>query len=163
MGCIRVPIKPTELHDHKIEKGNKARISFSIEWVDYPKSSRLKGVWRVCIQKATNLRYVDMLTSDPYCIITAVSNDRRHCYDQTTSVIPNTLNPIWNEFFEIPVMKSNRELEHALQESGIEYDNVKGILQSDKWLEKHVPLNHVISSSSVKSWSDCVSSAAFCH
>jgi len=153
-------MKHTELYDHKIEKGNKARISFSIEWVDYPKSSRLKGVWRVYIQKATNLRLVDMLTSDPYCIVTAVSNDRKHVFDQTTSIIPNTLSPIWNEYFEIPVMKSNRELEYALKGSGIEFENVKGILQSDKWLEKHVPLNHVIGSSSVKYWNDCIRSAA---
>ena len=102
-----------------------------------------------------------MLTSDPYCVVTAMSTDRKHCFDQTANVVSNSLNPVWEEYFEIPIMRSDNELQLALNESNIEYSNsLKTILESDKWLTKHVPLNHNMDASSLSQWSASINDAS---
>ena len=97
-------------------------IMCSIIWVAFPNESRLRGTWRVTIQRAEDLPAMDPNNlSDPYCILiardfmngndnnsTASSPSRRELH-QVTCVKPRSLNPGWNETFDVPIFK----VEHA--------------------------------------------------
>ena len=82
-----------------------SKLYCSISWMDLPESSRLQGVWKVAIQKATNLPAMDGVgTSDPYCMVMGNTSveDGQH-FVQQTCVKTRTLNPEWNETIYVPV------------------------------------------------------------
>ena len=89
-----------------------SKLYCSIKWEDLPESSRFQGVWKVTIQKATNLPAMDGVhvgTSDPYCLVTGNSSveDGQH-FVQQTCVKTRTLNPEWNETICVPVARDNQ-------------------------------------------------------
>jgi len=86
-----------------------ASLTYSISWQAYPKKSRLQGAWQVRIVRAQNLPRQDKMqlrtTSDPICEITAFSADPVLCCKQLSSVKVRSLNPEWNETFDLPIMR----------------------------------------------------------
>ena len=121
LGVIQVPLKDTPLEEHPLRHGKKGKLLFSVEWNPYPACSRFHGSWKVFIQQAKNLIVGDLTSSDPYCVVTALSNDGKLCFEQCTKVVSKTLDPIWEETFEIPLVKSDREVKLALDAGGIAY------------------------------------------
>ena len=90
-------------------KAYGSTITCSIVWEDFPESSRLKGAWKVTVEKATNLPPLDGIhlgTSDPYCMVMGNSTleDGQH-FVQRTCVKTRTLNPEWNETISVPVAR----------------------------------------------------------
>eukprot|EP00533_Pseudo-nitzschia_delicatissima_P009964 CAMPEP_0116091694 /NCGR_PEP_ID=MMETSP0327-20121206/7641_1 /TAXON_ID=44447 /ORGANISM="Pseudo-nitzschia delicatissima, Strain B596" /LENGTH=581 /DNA_ID=CAMNT_0003583061 /DNA_START=102 /DNA_END=1847 /DNA_ORIENTATION=- len=92
---------------------SKSTLSCSIEWQDFPESSRLQGCWKVTIEKAENLPALDGLIncSDPYCMVmgNTTQTDGQH-FNQRTCVIARNLNPEWNETIAVPVAKKDNTL-----------------------------------------------------
>lgn len=116
-------IKPYVLKGSLASTLKKCTVSFSITWVDFPIRSRLRGAWRVTIERATNLPPLDLdMTSDPYCVVNANHKEAtgQH-FRQRTCIKPKDLNPEWNESFDIPVCRStnNPSLNSVLQANGI--------------------------------------------
>jgi C2 domain len=97
----------------------------SISWLEFPPGSRLRGSWRITIERATDLPAKDLSTgtSDPYCIVTARDACNHRQVSQMTCVKPRSLNPQWNETIDVPVMRdSSSDLSHALNAEGVEWD-----------------------------------------
>lgn len=84
-----------------------ASMTYSIEWHELPRSSRLHGVWRIKVVRAKNLPGMDKdllrSTSDPFCEV--VASHGGFSLRQVTCVKPRDLNPHWNETFEVPVAR----------------------------------------------------------
>lgn len=130
MGSVSVPVKETPLTQMKLH-GSEATLSFSIHWRACPTGSRLKGTWRVFIEKAEKLPNKDTVTlSDPYCMITAISTDDNHRFEQVSTVVPNDLNPVWRETLDLPVAALEDALETALEEgkSGLGSGDLHGMM-----------------------------------
>jgi C2 domain len=127
-----------QLHNGRqgILKKNCGILYCSIKWIVLSNDSRLVGMWQIHISHATNLPVRDITnTSDPYCIITAYShvdnesersNNKRNqntsvrTFQQSTCIIPRTINPVWNEFFDIPVVdQSKNYLTKSFEEEGV--------------------------------------------
>lgn len=91
----------------------KSTIDVSIEWKDFPESSRLAGAWYVKIEKATNLPALDGLinSSDPFCMVkgNTTQSEGQH-FNQRTCVIARNLNPEWNETIAVPVAREGDTL-----------------------------------------------------
>ena len=103
---------------HKINY--RGTLTCKIDWVSYPNESRIDGAWCVHILCANGIPNLDTNSlTDAYCVITAKS-DEGHEFDQYTKIVKNSLDPIWDEKFEIPVMKSSYYLKSALQQEGLE-------------------------------------------
>lgn len=121
LGQLEVPLVPTNLtsssilaRNSKIEVGT---VQYSIEWrPNNRNTSRLKGSWNIHILKAnihqrksSTLRKMVTVPPNLYCVITATnSNNDSLSFDQVSSMKSNTYNPIWNETFTIPIVKSNQ-------------------------------------------------------
>jgi len=104
--------------------GQRGSIKLDISWWDAPKiSSRIRGSWRITVSQASNLKALDVISSDPYCLITARSGSFE--YTQMTSVKMKTLNPIWRETLELPVVSNGSELLDSLHASGLPVDSKK--------------------------------------
>ena len=92
---------------------SKSTLTCSIEWQDFPESSRLQGCWKVTIEKAEHLPAMDGLTlsSDPYCMVlgNTTQKDGQH-FSQRTCVIARNLDPEWNETIAVPVAKKDNTL-----------------------------------------------------
>ena len=95
-------------------KGMMARssstLTCSIQWEDFPQSSRLKGAWKVLIEKAENLPGMDvpLRLSDPYCMVRGNAKHREdggQHFCQRTCVKARNLDPIWNETIVLPVAR----------------------------------------------------------
>lgn len=100
------------------------KLKVSISWCDIAEpSSRLQGVWRVKIEKASHLKVLDFMhnSSDPYCLVIAESDKQELI--QMTSVKNGALDPEWQETFEIPVARGESKLLQCLQEAGLEVKN----------------------------------------
>eukprot|EP00403_Amphidinium_massartii_P020576 CAMPEP_0178402220 /NCGR_PEP_ID=MMETSP0689_2-20121128/16721_1 /TAXON_ID=160604 /ORGANISM="Amphidinium massartii, Strain CS-259" /LENGTH=678 /DNA_ID=CAMNT_0020023097 /DNA_START=350 /DNA_END=2384 /DNA_ORIENTATION=+ len=96
-----------------------AELTYSMAWQPLPSSSRLIGMWRVKIAKATNLPACDGTiagvdiggiigrpgTCDPFAVVTAIAADGRRSFSQQTCVITKDVNPVWNETFDLPVAR----------------------------------------------------------
>ncbi|CAL1143378.1 unnamed protein product [Cladocopium goreaui] len=84
-----------------------AKLTYSIEWEEYPKESRLVGAWRVKLVKASNLPREDLYmlkgSSDPLVEVVAYSDS--FCFRQRSTTKVRTLNPSWSEVFELPVAR----------------------------------------------------------
>mmetsp|Transcript_81784 Transcript_81784/g.227707 ORF Transcript_81784/g.227707 Transcript_81784/m.227707 type:complete len:794 (-) Transcript_81784:131-2512(-) len=94
-------------------------LTYSCSYAEYPQTSRLKGVWRLTVHKANNLIGCDKVklssASDPYLEIVATSKDGSRCFRQQTSVKCYTVDPVWEETFEIPDARNSRATESALE------------------------------------------------
>jgi len=97
-----------------------ASLTYAIEWREFPTGSRLRGAWLIHLFRARSLGMADKMqlraTSDPLCEIVAVS---RHgplkVCRQFSSVKARTLDPEWNEVFELPVAAKENTLNESLE------------------------------------------------
>jgi len=104
--------------------GKRGSIKIDISWWEAPKTcSHLRGSWRVKIDSASKLKAMDITTSDPYCLIIAKSSSYE--FEQMTSVKIQTLNPVWEETFELPVVSSSSKLLESLRAQGLDVDPQK--------------------------------------
>lgn len=102
--------------------GKRGRINIGICWRDVPEtSSRMSGSWHIIIDRATNLKAMDITSSDPYCLV--IANSVSFKFEQMTSVIVKSLNPVWGETIEIPVVSKGSELSDSMKNTGIEMDS----------------------------------------
>lgn len=116
-------------------QGQTATITYSLEWRDFPSSSRLKGCWRIRIVNAQNLQVSDLMTqsSDPFVSVVAVAGDLR--FEQNSSIVARNMNPEWNETFEVPIAATGSDLlQEALAREGISFkdqENLSDFLPAD--------------------------------
>lgn len=95
-----------------VGKSGPATVSYSVTWCSLPSSSRLAGLWRVCLLRAENLVGKDGFkeqTSDPFAQLLARSSDGTYWSRHTSCVMPRNLNPEWRETFEFPVARESGE------------------------------------------------------
>ena len=155
---------------------HKSTLYCSLEWVDLQSTdskndektvdsqshcSRIAGIWRVTILKATNIPPMDLLHlhdqkgSDPYCLVTTnstIPNDGAH-FVQQTCVKARTLNPEWNETIDVPVVRSSEDLsffESVMAEHNMP-TNKHELSKNLQW-DKSWPFNRA-SNSSMEWWS----------
>lgn len=175
IGRLTVPVEETPETSAEIvtQTGNhvvgdfglrgSARLTYSMTWKPYPKGSRFIGAWRICVLRAENLPRQDKLqlrtTSDPFCEITAVSNDKSGmlCVRQLTSVKVRTLNPEWGECFELPIVADSGNLESALQSAspGLAIGSASSTFPGEKlpcW-QKEAPVPEISATKSHSRWS----------
>lgn len=94
---------------------NRPTISYSMTYERLPTGGRLSGLWRVCILEAKNLPACDTWgTSDPFCVVSATSEDGKQILTHQTNVIARDKNPRWNETFDFPVMANCDRLKQGL-------------------------------------------------
>ena len=96
-------------------RGPCGTIYCSISWMEFPAESRLRGTWRVTIERAVDLPVMDSNnSSDPYCVVIArdgygdSSKEGVPCrreLHQMTCVKARSLNPVWNETIDLPIVK----------------------------------------------------------
>lgn len=119
MGTVTLPLAPTPQTTTNFFTSQGKRVSgttgvrgsssvtYSMEFVELPAGSALKGVWRINIIKCNALPRRDKMqgkfTSDPYVEVVAVSADGQFRYRQVTSVIVGTLDPEFGETLDIPI------------------------------------------------------------
>jgi len=144
-------------------------IHCSISWLELSSSSpsRMQGVWRVTIEKATNLPPMDVsMTSDPYCIVMATDNSHKHGirrkFHQRTCIKTRTLNPQWNETIDVPVVKSSHFdsifVENGLPSTDSMFTDDKDMYHFFQWDEKSV-LKTGLNKKNMKRWSDAMKTA----
>lgn len=116
IGTAKVRVEETP--QRTVGIGGLATLTYSIAWRALPKGSRLNGVWRVHVVRADKLVSKDIslmrhAKSDPFCEVVARAEDGT-CFRQVTCVKVRTLDPDWDEFFELPEPAKLGELEVAL-------------------------------------------------
>ncbi|CAB9505109.1 expressed unknown protein [Seminavis robusta] len=102
-----------ENREYKLEGCSKATargstLFCSITWLELPADSRILGLWRVAIDRATNVPVMDVTgSSDPFCLVIAseTDGDGGRELHQRTCVKARNLNPQWNETIDVPVMR----------------------------------------------------------
>eukprot|EP00594_Rhizosolenia_setigera_P001814 CAMPEP_0178953714 /NCGR_PEP_ID=MMETSP0789-20121207/8575_1 /TAXON_ID=3005 /ORGANISM="Rhizosolenia setigera, Strain CCMP 1694" /LENGTH=684 /DNA_ID=CAMNT_0020635009 /DNA_START=125 /DNA_END=2179 /DNA_ORIENTATION=- len=103
-----------EDNNTRASQNSLGSISFRAKKTKYPEASRFKDGWSIQIIGAKGLQDKDMLDiSDPYVKICVQSG--RKSSSRVTTVKNNDLNPVWNEKFEFPTVKSKASLYNALQ------------------------------------------------
>jgi len=116
-GAIVWPLKNKQNKDDK-----RGSIALDISWRDAPETSKFKGSWHVTIDKASKLKIKDMISSDPYCLVIASSKGKDGEtgyleFQQQTKVVIKSLNPVFGETLEIPVVRKGFKLTNKLSES----------------------------------------------
>ncbi|KAK1352088.1 putative ADP-ribosylation factor GTPase-activating protein AGD11 [Heracleum sosnowskyi] len=109
--CCPFPCKPsskTEKHNH--HKGYSLGLAFRNSWRRAEKSNKKSasmagmvefiGLIKVNVVRGTNLAVRDMVTSDPYVILSLGNQIVK------TRVIKNNLNPVWNEKLMLSIPES---------------------------------------------------------
>jgi len=95
--------------DNKKQLG-AATLTYSLEYVSLPATSRLAGVWRIHITSAAKIPNKDALmlqsTSDPFVEVIAVSKDKAFKLREQTAVVVSSLDPVWNATIDLPVARS---------------------------------------------------------
>lgn len=128
IGQVSLHLRPTEettvrlldKEGREVRRGlrSAASLTFRIDWRCFPDGSRLSGAWRVTLVRAENLPGLDWglgrSTSDPFAVLTAVSQDGRFRFRQQTCVAERQLDPVWEETFELPVAADPSALHTAL-------------------------------------------------
>lgn len=68
---------------------------------------RMRGLWRVHVHRAVNLPKRDLSgTSDAWVSVYATGGEEsQFCFQQRSSVVPRSLNPEWNETFDLPLAR----------------------------------------------------------
>eukprot|EP00930_Biecheleria_cincta_P088863 TRINITY_DN78124_c0_g1_i1.p1 TRINITY_DN78124_c0_g1~~TRINITY_DN78124_c0_g1_i1.p1 ORF type:complete len:780 (+),score=132.95 TRINITY_DN78124_c0_g1_i1:192-2531(+) len=106
-------------------RGTKPRMTYSMQWREFPAGSRLKGSWLVTVKGAEDIPRRDLLrlslTSDPYVEIIAISNEG-FSFKQQSTIKARSLDPQWNESFEVPVAKTENGISAVLAEAGLTTD-----------------------------------------
>jgi hypothetical protein len=101
--------------------------------------SRLKQIWKITAYEAKNLPKKDLSitggSSDPFIIVTAVSDSGSPMFRQMSTVKKGTINPVWNETFSIPVVTNNDGLEDAMRSCGVEVCDILST-SLESWTEK---------------------------
>ena len=72
-----------------------------------------------------NLGKIGVVSSDPYCLVIASSEDSTFKFEQMTPVITQNCNPVWNQTLELPVVSNGSVLLNTLQSAGLEVDSQK--------------------------------------
>jgi|ERR1719438_530854 len=125
LGKITIPLQETQLKAYKL--GNRlqkmvfrlGKIYFSIQYQEYPLTSRLVGAWRVYVQKAEGLIRSDITSlSDPYVLVIAESLDGLR-FEQSSCTEKDNQDPVWEETFEIPIAKSSNEIRQIFDDEGV--------------------------------------------
>lgn len=93
----------------------------SITWLDFPANSRLVGVWRVTVERASNLPVKDVGTnsSDPYVVVIARDACNHRQLQQATCVKARNLNPIWKETVDLPLVRGDHFKEAIAAKGGM--------------------------------------------
>jgi len=160
VGTVALPVEEMELKKFQItykKKKNRGTLTASIKWKSYPSESCFEGAWRILIACANDIPNLDQGSlSDAYCIITARSEDGKK-FDQYSSVIENDLNPVWNETFEVPIMKSDSRLCEILTEEklAISETELPDIFSDRKMTRSRVKISRTIENSNeecLESW-----------
>lgn len=129
----------------------KGTLSYSFEWHDAPsQDSRLRGWFRLYIGEGKDLPIKDKAKggkSDPYCVITAKSSCGKHEFSQMSSVITQNINPQWDEFFDFPIARNDKQSAKAL-ERGCGCARLSSTYGS--WLNSHLGAD----SSGPEEWGD---------
>jgi len=141
MGKVDIPLEPTHETTEFLELNPRLfrlasgvartewrcwkrvpKMTYSIEWIDAPSTSRLEGVWRVKVVKASHLPREDLYmfkgSSDPFVEVVAYCENGFSFRQRSTTKI-RTLNPCWGEIFELPVAKSDKLFKDALADFDI--------------------------------------------
>mmetsp|Transcript_28086 Transcript_28086/g.93282 ORF Transcript_28086/g.93282 Transcript_28086/m.93282 type:complete len:904 (+) Transcript_28086:58-2769(+) len=102
IGQVSLTLRPTEETTAQLTdqegwqvrggwRGEPASLTYRIEWRNFPEGSRLRGAWRVTLRRAQHLPGLDHFlgrsTSDPFAVITAISQDGRFRFRQQTCVV----------------------------------------------------------------------------
>eukprot|EP00929_Paragymnodinium_shiwhaense_P041056 TRINITY_DN21355_c0_g1_i3.p1 TRINITY_DN21355_c0_g1~~TRINITY_DN21355_c0_g1_i3.p1 ORF type:complete len:566 (-),score=136.74 TRINITY_DN21355_c0_g1_i3:206-1903(-) len=108
LGSVDIPLERTEgdrTVDMKKSGSTTCTITYSMTRRIYPQGKRLKESWRLTVHKATNVPIADTLrrNTDPFVTVTMTSEDGRCSYSEQSSVQASTLNPSWEETFDLPV------------------------------------------------------------
>jgi len=116
IGEVTVPVE--EVADTTVSIAKQSTLTYSIRWCALPTGSRLAGVWKVHLVRANKLLAKDIglrhRTSDPLCEVNAAGDG---CFRrQESSIKKQTLDPEWNEVFELPVAAAAGHLESALEQ-----------------------------------------------
>jgi len=129
IGQVSLTLRPTEETTAQLTdqegwqvrggwRGQPASLTYRTEWRNFPEGSRLRGAWRVTLRRAQHLPGLDHFlgrsTSDPFAVITAISQDGRFRFRQQTCVVERQLDPVWEETFELPVAVDPSALHVAL-------------------------------------------------
>merc|ERR1712054_229524 len=100
---VVIPVQSTESREKSVllagksvatKKGSHlpAKLTYSMEYREFPESSRLKGSWRVRISKVTNLQ-LSSGTADIFASISAYPEYGEACFQQQTTVCPKSSHP----------------------------------------------------------------------
>lgn len=130
--------------------GKRGSVKLVVSWWEAPKDEssprpRVCGAWHVTVDRGLNLKRMDVLSSDPYCLVIARSEGFE--FEQMTSVVTQSCNPVWGETLEVPVVSSGLELLNSLNGEGLELDSSKvnglfkdkdGSSHSDDWAKLFV-------------------------
>jgi len=97
-----------------------ALLTYAIEWRKFPSGSRLRGAWLIHLVRARSLGMADKMqlrtTSDPVCEVVGVSDSSPlKVFRQFSSVKARTLEPEWNETFELPVAAKENAFNESLE------------------------------------------------
>jgi len=108
--------------------GKRGSVKLIISWWEPPKDEssprpRVCGAWHVTVERGLNLKRMDVMSSDPYCLVIARSEGFE--FEQMTSVVTQSRNPVWGETLEVPVVSSGSELLNSLNGEGLELDSSK--------------------------------------
>jgi len=127
LGKLRVPLQECGSTTKELEgmSGSKrGEITFSIAWQPYPQPSRIRGAWRVTVEKAEKLPASDgvmiMSSSDPFVEVIAISQDGKRGFRQVTKVLVKNLSPEYKETFEIPVVSKPDFLQETFRSLGVQ-------------------------------------------
>merc|ERR1712187_986991 len=114
---VETPRRTVQLVDSRGREGTGS-ITYAIERRMYGGlCSRFREAWRVHIISASNLPIRDRMQrkSDPFVVVSATDETGKYCFKQQTSVVINSLNPQWEETFEVPVVDEPGHLSRSLE------------------------------------------------
>lgn len=122
---IETPRSTVQLLDSRGRVGT-ASLTYAIEHSNYcGLGSRFSEAWRVHIISASNLPIKDHLVrkSDPFVVVSAHDETGDYYFQQQTSVVVNSLNPEWNETFELPRLDEPGHLSRSLESLNFDLDH----------------------------------------
>eukprot|EP00811_Abedinium_folium_P031480 NODE_512_length_2977_cov_3.645965.p1 GENE.NODE_512_length_2977_cov_3.645965~~NODE_512_length_2977_cov_3.645965.p1 ORF type:complete len:903 (-),score=211.62 NODE_512_length_2977_cov_3.645965:173-2881(-) len=135
MAKVRVPLVETPMKTVQMKSSISHRcvcaikcsagmttLTYSITWRALPTGSRLAGVWRVTLLRVNGLHRADMkkggMMSDPLCIMRVVADDEPRVSMPFGSCVQlKTLDPLFDETFELPVAATDGVLEAVLADA----------------------------------------------
>jgi len=91
-----------------------ATLTYALTWRRLPEDSRLSGSWQLYIKCAQNLPgslfQCPLGSANAFVSVVARADAGRISFEQQSSVVQSSNDPVWNENFEVPIAK--RDLVH---------------------------------------------------